>query len=63
MEKNKFIKSNLLSFVSYFFIMLIIYYFVFPNDTFSEHITGSLITTTIYHIPALIKYFKKEWTN
>lgn len=60
MERNEFIKKNLLSLVSYFFIMLIIFYFVFPNDTFSEHITASLMTTTIYHIPILLKYFKRE---
>lgn len=63
MEKNKFIKSNLLSFVSFFFISVVIFYFVFPEDTFSEHLTVSAIATIIYHLPALIKYFKKEWTN
>lgn len=63
MEKNKFIKSNLLSFVSFFFILVFIFYFVFPEDTFSEHLTASAIATIIYHLPALIKYFKKEWTN
>ena len=63
MDKSEHLKKTILSLVSYFFIMLIIFYFVFPNDTFSEHITGSLITTTIYHIPILLKYFKREQTN
>ena len=64
MDKSEHLKKTILSLVSYFFIMLIIYYFVFPNDTFSEHITASLMTTTIYHIlyhiPILLKYFKRE---
>lgn len=60
MERNEFIKKNLLSFVSFFFILFVIFYFVFPEDTFSEHITASTIATIIYHIPILLKYFKRE---
>ena len=60
MEKNEFIKKNLLSFISFFFILFVIFYFIFPEDTLSEHITDSTFITIIYHIPALIKYFNKE---
>lgn len=63
MGKKEFLKENLLSFVSYLIIMVVVFYFVFPEDTISEHITTSTIATIIYHIPALIKYFKKDWAN
>lgn len=61
MEKNKFIKRNLLSFVVFFVIMIIIFYFLFPGNTLSEYIIGSTISTIIYHIPVLINFFKKNW--
>ncbi len=62
MEKNKFINRNLLNFVSLFGITIIVFYFFFPTDPFSEHVVTGAIITMIYHIPALIKFFKKDWS-
>jgi hypothetical protein len=62
MEKKDFIKRNILSFVRLFFIMIILLYFIFNDYDILDSLIGGAIVTPIYHIPALINFFRKKWS-